>query len=263
VVKTFVVPLDGSATTERAAHVAAVLARSWGAELVLTAVTTLRDPASMELGRIARELEAGNVRCEVVEADDVCASLQRVVAEVPEPVICMTTHARGRAGGALLGSTAEGLLREIPLSFVLVGPQCPPTWTIEPRRLLACLDGSSTSAAIIEPSSQWCKALGLDLLLAEVFNPNEVERSLAYPRFADRVAERLRPELPSVKTAARWSRHPADEIVHLGETLPASLIAMGTHGRSGLERVALGSVTMAVVHRSKSPVLVIKPAKTA
>ena len=262
-VETFVVPLDGSATTERAAHVAAVLARSWEAELVLTAVTTLRGPASMELGRIASELEAANVRCEVVEGDDVSASLARVVAEASEPVICMTTHARGRAGGDLLGSTAEGLLRQIPVSFVLVGPQCPPTWTVESRRMLACLDGSSTSAAVIEPASEWCKALGLDLMLAEVFDPNEFERSLAYPRFGDRIAERLRPELLSVDTVARWGRHPADEIVHLAAALPASMIAMGTHGRSGLERVALGSVTMTVVHRSKVPVLAIKPAKTA
>jgi nucleotide-binding universal stress UspA family protein len=35
------------------------------------------------------------------------------------------------------------------------------------------------------------------------------------------------------------------------------LIAMATHGRTGLGRVALGSVAMQVVHRSPCPVLVV------
>jgi nucleotide-binding universal stress UspA family protein len=62
-----------------------------------------------------------------------------------------------------------------------------------------------------------------------------------------------------VGTVARWSRHPADEILELGGAQHASLIAMATHGRTGLERVAVGSVTMAVVHRAPLPVLTLRP----
>jgi nucleotide-binding universal stress UspA family protein len=57
-----------------------------------------------------------------------------------------------------------------------------------------------------------------------------------------------------------WSEYVPGEIVELAETLDASMIAMGTHGRTGLARVALGSVTMAVAHRAPCPVLTVRPA---
>ncbi len=41
--------------------------------------------------------------------------------------------------------------------------------------------------------------------------------------------------------------------------LPASIVALATHGRTGLARVALGSVAMRVVRTSACPVLVVRP----
>jgi nucleotide-binding universal stress UspA family protein len=44
----------------------------------------------------------------------------------------------------------------------------------------------------------------------------------------------------------------------LNEAKNHDLIVMGTHGRSGLDRFMLGSVTEAVLHRSDRPVLVLR-----
>lgn len=44
----------------------------------------------------------------------------------------------------------------------------------------------------------------------------------------------------------------------LNEAKNHDLIVMGTHGRSGLDRFMLGSVTEAVLHRSERPVLVLR-----
>ncbi|MGK0619339.1 universal stress protein [Meiothermus cerbereus] len=44
----------------------------------------------------------------------------------------------------------------------------------------------------------------------------------------------------------------------LAEAKDHDLIVMGTHGRSGLDRFMLGSVTEAVLHRSDKPVLVLR-----
>jgi nucleotide-binding universal stress UspA family protein len=52
----------------------------------------------------------------------------------------------------------------------------------------------------------------------------------------------------------------ADEIVAVGSHTPDSLIAMCSHGRSGVKRWVLGSVTETVVRHSDSPVLVLRPA---
>ena len=52
----------------------------------------------------------------------------------------------------------------------------------------------------------------------------------------------------------------ADEIISLARKSPDNLIAMCTHGRSGVKRWMLGSVTETVVRHSADPVLVIRAA---
>ena len=50
-------------------------------------------------------------------------------------------------------------------------------------------------------------------------------------------------------------------IVHHAEQWPADLIVMGTHGRRGVRRVIMGSVSEGVVSRSSKPVLLIRGEK--
>ena len=50
----------------------------------------------------------------------------------------------------------------------------------------------------------------------------------------------------------------ADEILKASEEINADLIAMSTHGRSGLRRLAFGSITDKVLHGSKTPVLMVR-----
>lgn len=52
---------------------------------------------------------------------------------------------------------------------------------------------------------------------------------------------------------------PAPEIIAQAESSEADMIAMGTHGRSGLDRVLLGSVADKVVRKADVPVLTIRP----
>jgi len=50
----------------------------------------------------------------------------------------------------------------------------------------------------------------------------------------------------------------ADEIIATAQEIPDTLIAMCTHGRSGVQRWMLGSVTETVVRHSDVPVLVVR-----
>jgi nucleotide-binding universal stress UspA family protein len=54
----------------------------------------------------------------------------------------------------------------------------------------------------------------------------------------------------------------AKEIVLLAEQLPADLLVLGTHGRSGFERLFLGSVTEKVLRTTRAPVMTIPPPVT-
>jgi nucleotide-binding universal stress UspA family protein len=52
---------------------------------------------------------------------------------------------------------------------------------------------------------------------------------------------------------------PADAILNLATQIVSTLIVMGTHGRVGVNRALLGSITEAVLRRSAIPVLTIRP----
>ena len=47
-------------------------------------------------------------------------------------------------------------------------------------------------------------------------------------------------------------------VVETATSIPADLIVMGSHGRSGLEKLVLGSVTQAVLSHTHLPVLVVR-----
>jgi nucleotide-binding universal stress UspA family protein len=49
------------------------------------------------------------------------------------------------------------------------------------------------------------------------------------------------------------------EIVHVAEELPADLLVMGTHGRSGFDRLILGSVTEKMLRKAPCPLLTVPP----
>ena len=60
----------------------------------------------------------------------------------------------------------------------------------------------------------------------------------------------------STETSVR-SGQPAFEIIEAAKELPADLVVMSTHGRTGLKHVFLGSVTEHVVRQAPCPVLVV------
>ncbi|HBY95093.1 MAG TPA: hypothetical protein DEP84_14225 [Chloroflexi bacterium] len=62
-----------------------------------------------------------------------------------------------------------------------------------------------------------------------------------------------------VVTATVRFGDPADEIVSAAGEEGADLIAMTTHGRTGLRRLVLGSVAERVLHRVSVPVLLVRP----
>jgi len=53
--------------------------------------------------------------------------------------------------------------------------------------------------------------------------------------------------------------HPADEILRLSTEVAADLILIGSHGRTGVDRLMLGSVSEKVAREAKCPVMVVRP----
>jgi nucleotide-binding universal stress UspA family protein len=77
-------------------------------------------------------------------------------------------------------------------------------------------------------------------------------------RYLDKVALRMKNNgVKNVKTMVTTG-HAADEIIKVAEEKSTDLIAMSTHGRSGLGRWALGSIADKIQHISPIPVLLVR-----
>lgn len=90
----------------------------------------------------------------------------------------------------------------------------------------------------------------------------EAEEETVANRYLDAVAGQLRDEGFQVTTRFAWGR-PADVIREVAEEANIDLIVMTTHGRSGLARWLIGSVTDSVLRTSERPLLLIRAQEEA
>jgi nucleotide-binding universal stress UspA family protein len=270
---TLVVPLDGSEFAERALRPACALAAQLPRGRV--ALVTVNPQSAEDTERYLRD-RAGlfanviDVELEVIEHGDPGDGILEAAAARPHSIVCMATHGHGGLR-ALLGSVAERVICRSADPMVLVGPQCRVSLLPgEAGRMVVCSDGSQFSEEIMPIASAWAGYLRLEPWVVEVVAPDEAVVPADQP-VRDREVEaaserltRLTSPLDARGEPAHWKvLHGAD----LGETiagfasrLPAVLIAMATHGRSGLARAALGSVATDVVRSSPCPVLIVRPA---
>jgi nucleotide-binding universal stress UspA family protein len=77
--------------------------------------------------------------------------------------------------------------------------------------------------------------------------------------YLDDKVQQLRAEGLSEVISTALEADPGGEIIDLACKTPNSLIAISSHGRSGVSRWVLGSVAEKVIHYSRDPVLVIRP----
>jgi nucleotide-binding universal stress UspA family protein len=125
----------------------------------------------------------------------------------------------------------------------------------EKTRILIPLDGSETGAAVLPALHPLIRAHRVESTLFHVAEtPDEAARAQSY-------LEMRRKALESQGVATRvliGSGRPVEEILIQAETSGYDLIAMTTHGRTGLDRVLMGSVAEEVVRRSRLPVLLCR-----
>jgi nucleotide-binding universal stress UspA family protein len=258
------VPLDGSPAGERALGPALELIHHTGVPLrVLShAPPEDRQKRSEYLAGVADRHAAGaDIETEVVDGD----SVPLAIAEGLEPgtLVCMSSHGRGGLARALLGSVAEALLRQLDRPALVVGPHLPEGFTFG-GRIVACVDGSRESERTLEPARQWAAALDLPLWLIEVAEPAASgewasHRDTFEASHVAGVGQRL-------GGVDGWDvlhdKHPAHALTDVSASPmdPTALLVMATHGRTGWDRVRLGSVTAATVHRATVPVLVVPAA---
>jgi nucleotide-binding universal stress UspA family protein len=139
------------------------------------------------------------------------------------------------------------------------------------------LDGSDLAEGVLPTVEELAKKLDLEVVLIRAFaipygaystgegfyDPVNLEAFLAQLReetseYLERKAAHLkRNGVANVSFVAKEGLS-ADEIIKFASETPANLVAMSTHGRSGVKRWVLGSVSETVVRHSGDPVLVLR-----
>lgn len=288
--KTILVPVDGSPLAERAVPYAVKLAKAAGAKVALLRVLdTLRpgrraasepDPR-VQLEATAERARAGGAEVETVTRQvyygDTAAVIVQAAREERAGLIVMSTHGRGSLGRWLYGSVADAVLRTAEVPIALVPADCGRPWPAKrPLRLLVPLDGSDLAAAALGPAAELADGMGAELLLLSVVQPPtyayaegyaylaldpEKERAAA-ARELQAAAEKLRTGSRIVKTRVELG-FPVEAILEVAREADIDLVVMATHGRGGLARLVLGSVATGTLQRSGLPVLLVRPSGLA
>jgi nucleotide-binding universal stress UspA family protein len=247
------VPLDGSDEAERALGPAAWLADRFGADLHLIAAGIHRaerfwyenylDGIADRHPRATPHL--GN-QVAVVPA------IRELAGQLDPCLVCASTHGRSRSA-AVLGSTFTALALAGRQPLVAIGPAAVPHLGPDPRRIVACIDGTPPSEQVIPAAAAWARALGCSLSLLTVVAPGDAVSVLYVQRLA------LHPALNdlAVDAVVLHSSAPAHRVLvdHLGQR-PASVVAVTTHARTGVARALVGSEAARITHESPVPVLV-------
>ncbi len=119
--------------------------------------------------------------------------------------------------------------------------------------VLIPLDGSELSGKVVGFLEPILQSDGSSCIALHVASDGEGGVSTAHPASVDAL-KRLAP----VRVVERRG-DPADEIVAAAREEDASLIAMSTHGRTGLSRLIRGSVAERVLRGADVPVLLVSP----
>jgi len=265
-----IVPLGNWATAELALAPAAEVARLLGARLHLLSVAIEQAEAEEMARRLIILAEGFGATAETRVDFDVAAVILEVAQEHDPALVCMASHGRGRLGEAVLGSYTTGVLATTRMPVMLAGPALDPGRRLADGPVVACVDGSKPSEAGLPAAVAWAMALGAPLEILTVAPPGPdrlpsgsgpgADNSGRYPRgYVDALVRRW--ARPGLQVTGRTIRDaaPADAIISHVEAAPAGLLVVTTHARTGLRRIAFGSVASTILRTSPVPVLAVPP----
>jgi nucleotide-binding universal stress UspA family protein len=217
---------------------------------------------------------------EVVETEIVGRAVPEVVLDYVNDedidLIVMGTHGRRGLRRMMMGSVAEEVVRLAPCPVFTVGGHeaGEQAWAI--RRIVAPVDFSDHATLAARHAAALAEAYDATLDLVHVIDaatvptggpqilgPARVSFDEAQERAQQKVdqhAADLRAEFPAVgkiDAEVRFGR-PASDIVDFAEERGADLVVVGSHGRTGMKRLLMGSVAEQVIRSAPCPVFTVK-----
>ena len=292
------IPLDGSKTAEKVLPYARFLAGNLKLPVELLGVVDIVEMATHISADRARYLDtliedsvrnseqylrgmAGTfptgTKCRVEKGKAEQMIIEAAAAD-KGTLITMATHGRSGMNRWLLGSVTEKVLRggTNPMLLVRATEEGKTDSVATLKSIVVPLDGSELAEGVLPTIAELAKTLKLAVVLFRAYsvptsayaggegyyavNYEELltamkEEAVDYLEKKTEAVKKL--GIANVSYVAKEG-FAADEIISLSRKSPDNLIAMCTHGRSGVKRWMLGSVTETVVRHSADPVLVLR-----
>jgi nucleotide-binding universal stress UspA family protein len=291
------IPLDGSKTAEKVLPYARFVAGALKLPIELLAVVDIVEMATHISADRARYLDTmiedsvrnsehylRGIACAfpsgtkwTVEKGKAEQLIIETAAADKGTLVTMATHGRSGINRWLLGSVAEKVLRGAtnPMLLVRATEEGTTDGVATLKSIVVPLDGSELAESVLPMAATLAKKLYLAVVLFRAYNipynayaSGEDYYAANYEELLTAMREEavdyLEKKTEAVKklgianvSYVAKEGFAADEIISLARKSRDNLIAMCSHGRSGVKRWVLGSVTETVVRHSGDPVLVI------
>ena len=291
------IPLDGSQLAERALAPGFTIAGVGMGQVILLRVPVYKQamsPGAASYGWIISDQEQERglndvteyLKAKVVDysrtglavrplarGGDVASTIVDTAVDNQVDLIVLTTHGYSGITRWMLGSVTERVLRSAPCPVLVIRHDRPI------KRFLICLDGSRLAEQALKPGLEIARRLAEKITLLRVDHQEKLSNfELGLLEMADSELckeldqdpeKRLHTYLDCLRTkfddyglpidTAVVTGEPAQAILEYAEGHSVDLIAMATHGYSGLRRWVYGSVTEKVLRKACSAMLVVRP----
>ncbi len=216
-------------------------------------IASARDIAAAESATIITDAEQGEAYERIVDVAD---------AENCD-IIVIGRRGIHRIERMLMGSVTSRVIGHTQKDVLVVPRDVSIGW----KNILLATDGSKCSIAATEHAINFANSYGGNLIAVSVVDVTDEFYAQA-PQAVDRMIEKSKGYLEVVKKKAETSNvkiEPAvregeayEKIAELASVRKADVIFMGSHGRTGLKKLLMGSVTEKVIGHTPCPVMVVK-----
>ena len=277
--KRIIVPLDGSNGAEITLPYAVEIAASFKSEIILVTVSETGAPDKSHLyeaylKRISSDLVRSGIKTtsSVLEGKPADEILKLGAREKTDLVI-IAVHGASGGNPQMPGSIAGKILSGSGKPVLLVRTKREPGAGRLIKRILVPLDGSPMSERSLKLVEPLAAGLGAEIVLFQAVEPvryvpgfetmvpnvvlpsdDEIKRSAG--KYLTDIAEPLKQRGVKLSSIVVVDA-PAEAIVDYSDSENIDLIAMTTHGFSGIKRWVFGSTTQKVLQAGSKPVLVI------
>ena len=225
-----------------------------GAELLERSLATVREAAGETPLEVTTEMVSG-------PAVPVLADLS-----TGAEMIVVGCHGRGALARTLLGSVSTGLVHHAHCPVAIIHDEDPLMPHPSQASVVVGVDGSPASEHAVEIAFEQASFRGVDLVAVHAWTDSGV---FEFPGVDWTALQVTAEETLSERLSGWQERYPdvlvrrvvvADRPAHqlLEQATSAQLLVVGSHGRGGFAGMLLGSVSTAVVHAARMPVIVAR-----